>query len=186
MALDRTGGLGHLHQREGSLLHARAAGDGIAHHRQVVCCGMFKQPCDFFTHYGAHTAHHEIGLHDKERAEMTADFSSATEDGLVFMGGGFHVGQFFLIAGEVDNIMAPHVLVHGDIGSGITDKADSLTRAHAEMVTTFTGVVMIPKFREWNMLAAVGALLGQLHIVGGGGHPACARPFPARFWAAGR
>src|SRR5665213_2124139 len=58
--------LGHLHEREHALLHARAAGCGDQHQRVLPLEGALSEPGDLRTNYRAHRAAHEREIHHAE------------------------------------------------------------------------------------------------------------------------
>jgi len=68
MALDGARGLRHLHERDQTLLHARAARSGEDDHRQMLGGGTLEQARDLLPHHTAHGPHEERGLHDADGA----------------------------------------------------------------------------------------------------------------------
>ena len=73
MALDGARGLRHLHERDQTLLHARAARGGEDDHRQMLGGGTLEQTRDLLPHHAAHGPHKEGGLHDADSALQTRD-----------------------------------------------------------------------------------------------------------------
>ena len=57
-------GLGHLHEREGRLLHAGAARATDDQQRQAFVGGGFDRAGDLLAHHASHGAHHERRIHD--------------------------------------------------------------------------------------------------------------------------
>ena len=62
-ARQRCGNLGQLHQADGALHHARAAGTGNNHQRQFFGDGQLHRASHFFAHHRAHRAADELELH---------------------------------------------------------------------------------------------------------------------------
>ena len=73
--VDGAGGLGHLHERDGALLHARAAGAGDADQRHVLGGGGLAGAPEPLADDAAHAAAHEEEVHDGEHAGHLADAS---------------------------------------------------------------------------------------------------------------
>src|SRR5262245_64366175 len=89
--LERSRGLGHLHQREDALLHPRAARRRDDDHRQVLVDRQLNRARELFSDHRAHAAAEEAELEDGQDRRLPADRRDAADDCLVargLLGGG--------------------------------------------------------------------------------------------------
>lgn len=74
--------LGHLHETEDALLHARPTRSANGDDRQLVGDREFRAAPEPFTHHAAHAAAHEAEVHEDEDATCTLDTRRPRDDGL--------------------------------------------------------------------------------------------------------
>src|SRR5262245_4592254 len=84
--LERSRGLGHLHQREDALLHPRAARRRDDDHRQVLVDRQLNRARELFSDHRAHAAAEEAELEDGQDRRLPADRRDAADDCLVARG----------------------------------------------------------------------------------------------------
>jgi hypothetical protein len=85
-APQRRRGLGHLHQREDALLHARPAGRGQQDAGAAVLQRPLEHAGDLLAHHRAHAAAHEAELEDAEGHRQALDASHAGAQRIVEAG----------------------------------------------------------------------------------------------------
>src|SRR5262249_33660700 len=76
----RRGDLGHLHQREDALLHARAAGRRDDDQRLLLVHGPLDGLGDFLADHGTHRAAHEAVLHRADDHPAGVELSIGAEN----------------------------------------------------------------------------------------------------------
>lgn len=73
--------LGHLHETEDALLHARSTRAADRDDRQLVGDRQFRAAPEPFTHHATHAAPHEAEVHEDEDATCTLDTRGPRDDG---------------------------------------------------------------------------------------------------------
>ena len=79
-------GLGHLHEREDPLLHARAAGGGDDDERGLGAERHLRGAGDLLPHGRGHAAAEEAEVHDREVQRQALDGAAAGDDRLAAAG----------------------------------------------------------------------------------------------------
>ena len=85
--------LGHLHQREDSLLHAGAAGRGDDHQRPPLGDRQLDRARDLLSHHRPHAPAHEEEIHHGEARRLPADVGHSREGGVLHAGLALRVTQ---------------------------------------------------------------------------------------------
>lgn len=134
VTFDSTRGLGHLHQRQCTFLHACATGEAKAHHRKVFLEGMFEQPGNLLSHYRAHRTHHETGIHSEDTGLITAYSALTCNDALAFAGLIAQLGKLFGVIWEAKWITALQIGPEFPKAAGIRKKGDAGARRDAHVV----------------------------------------------------
>jgi hypothetical protein len=137
--VDAGRGLGHLHQGQDVLLHARAAGRRNRHQRHPEVDRQVAGPHELLADGGAHRAAQEGEVHDREDARVAVDGCRAHDHRVVETGRGLRGGQAVdvrLEIGEGQRVgradlagRLPERVLVGQLG-------DPLERSDREVVTT--------------------------------------------------
>ena len=78
--------LGHLHEREDSLLHSCPSGGAEDHDADSLLNSPFNQAGDLFPHRGSKTPTQEIKFQDAEQDGLALDLRLSADDGLFLSG----------------------------------------------------------------------------------------------------
>ena len=137
MAHERARRLRHLHEAQGTFLHARPAARRDNQKRKPPRRRRLDQPRDLLADGGSHARAHETEIHDCDADGMVADAARPADDRFVKsrLPTGFH--QFFRIAAvvaEVQEIHGSHIRVHLLERAEIHQQGDPLVRAQRMMV----------------------------------------------------
>ena len=175
----RGGDLGHLHERGGALLHAGATGDGEAHDRKAELRGALKGAADLLAHDRAHRAHHELRVHEEERAVVAAHPAAPADHRVGLVALLARVGELLRVAGELQEVRGGELAVPFLEGPGVHRHAHALAPGDAQVTSTArTHVEVLGKLGLVDHPTAPGALdqdvaLGELR--GDLGHRALER-----------
>jgi hypothetical protein len=80
--IDRARCLGHLHEAQDSLLHARPPGAADRDERQLLGARKFGAAPDTFAHHAAHAAAHVAEIHDCQNAVDAIDATCSGDNRL--------------------------------------------------------------------------------------------------------
>ena len=134
-----TGGsarLGHLHEREHALLHARAARCGHEHDGEPPRSGQLERAGDLLAHDRPHRRADEPEVHRSEHHRLRADLRGAGDDGLgqpALLGGGVQLRGVGLGGGELERVAGGEVGVDLGEGAFVGEQLDALRRGEVEV-----------------------------------------------------
>ena len=112
-------GLGHLHEGEDPLLHARAARRGGDYEGPPVTHGRLSQPVEALAQHRAHGAAHELEVHDAQRHRMAGDAAQPGQHGLGEPGLLLSLGDALRIGSQVEELQrVRRTQLVGDEGHG--------------------------------------------------------------------
>ncbi len=100
--VDGAAGLGHLHETQDALLHARPSGGADRDQRQIFAGGELHAAPQLLAHDAAHAAAHEAEVHNGENALRAVNGRRAGHDRLAQSGLGLRFPHPFRIRLEVD------------------------------------------------------------------------------------
>ena len=138
-AVDRSNGLGHLHEREDVLLHARATGAGDADQRDAVGDRVVRGQAEALAHDAAHRAAHEREVHHGEGGITADDASVASDERVAEARLQLGVHQTIGVRLEVnegERVGRAQVAADLHEGAGVYELVDALHRAHHEVMAT--------------------------------------------------
>ena len=177
VALNGARGLRHLHERDQTLLHARAARSGEDDHRQMLGGGTLEQARDLLPHHTAHGPHEERGLHDADGALQARDGTLTGANALLKAGFPALGLKLVKVAREAERIG----LLDGTVPllerAGIEQVVDALVGGHAQ-VPAARGAHVMPSRQagavegELAMLAGAPLAAHLVGLIGGAQHPA--------------
>lgn len=160
--VDGAGGLGHLHEAEDALLHARPAGGAYGNHGQPLDGGQLGAAPEALTDDTAHAAAHEAEVHHGQHEGNLLDLSPADHDRLGEAGLGLSSAQTLGVCLDVDEcerIERRHRGPQLTEGLNVGQLTHAFTRVNARMVAAAGADHEVgAEFRQTGAVAAGAAL----------------------------
>jgi hypothetical protein len=168
-ALDGLRGLGHLHQCEHTLFHARAAARSKDDARQTPPQRLFQEIGDAFAHDRAHRAAAEIEVHHAERHREAVERRKAGDHRLRqfrFLAVRFELGRIGTPVGPAQRVRRQNFGADLD-EVGIDQRVDAVVRVHAEVIAAPRADVGVgAQILAVQHLAALRTLLPERRVLG--------------------
>jgi hypothetical protein len=144
-------GLGHLHERQDALLHARPAARRQDHGGQLLGRRPLEQPGDLLADHRAHRAAHELELKDPERHPQLVQAADEAAEGVGGPERLFQAAQAVGVAlgvAKAERIGSAKARVLLDGGALVQEQADAVLGGHREVVPALRAAAQ----REHNLL----------------------------------
>ena len=133
-------GLGHLHQRENSLVHAGTSGGADDNDGALGLCGGLDRAGDLLAHHRAHRCGQEREIHHRQADGVTPHLSGSG-DHCVNQAGFLAIGHEAILVGrhslEAKGIDRHHGRVTLLKGPLVHQRGDPLMGSHREVVPAF-------------------------------------------------
>ena len=136
VARQGTAGLGHLHQAQDALVHARSTRGGEDDHGLGFLGRDLDGAGDLFAHHAAHAGGEEAEVHDRQHTGLAVNRGPASDDsfikaGLVLIG--LHL---FQVAFEAERVLGLKIIIQFIERSFVAEGGDTLRSALGKVVAT--------------------------------------------------